>query len=218
MNETNQGSEKTPASRGPGYRITKALSDNRITLTRLTAVVFLVILLWGFKPWDCSLPWRIFYKLTGFLLVTVCVAGRIWAATYIGGRKTRMLVADGPYSIVRHPLYMFTFIGCTGIAISSMNIWLIVAVFLFLALYYPGVVLYEEQKMLKLHQEEYKQYMASVPRLIPNIKLFHNPEELTIKPKKFQRDLIHTLYFWLIYMLFETVNYIYLFANTTVIN
>src|SRR5262245_36841884 len=31
---------------------------------------------------------------------------RFWATLYIGGRKERELVTDGPYSLCRHPLYL----------------------------------------------------------------------------------------------------------------
>ena len=185
------------------------LSAHRITITRFFAAIFVIILVMHYHPWQCSMIAYISLKLVGFLLLMVCVAGRIWSATYIGGRKTKHLVAEGPYSIVRHPLYVFSLLGGIGIGVSSMNTYLLVTIGLYFGCYYPSVMYYEEQKMLCAHGENYKDYRSRVPAFIPKFSLFQNPDELVIKPKKFQRDLIHAMYFLAIYLLFETVLYIH---------
>src|SRR5690606_40050349 len=52
----------------------------------------------------CALP----------ILIVVCVIGRTWSSIYIAGHKVQTLVMDGPYSISRNPLYVFSIIGAAG--------------------------------------------------------------------------------------------------------
>ena len=66
----------------------------------------------------------------GLFLLTVCSIGRLWALLYISGHKTYEIITDGPYSIVRHPLYLFSLIGAIGIGMASENI-LIMAILSF---------------------------------------------------------------------------------------
>lgn len=202
-----------PEIKGARQQISSWLCDHRILISRLFSIIFVTILIFGYRPWTCSIYLQIAIKVIGFFLVTICVSGRIWSATYIGGRKTRNLVSDGPYSMVRHPLYMFSFIGAIGIGLSSMNTYLLVAIGVFLLLYYPGVIYHEQRKMESVHGEEYMQYRSRVPALIPTFRNFTTPDELTIKPAKFLRDLIHAMYFFMIYLLFEAISYWHLAAR-----
>src|ERR1041385_8757907 len=39
---------------------------------------------------------------------------RVWATLYVGGRKLKTLVDQGPYSICRNPLYLGTFLMSLG--------------------------------------------------------------------------------------------------------
>jgi protein-S-isoprenylcysteine O-methyltransferase Ste14 len=201
------GVNRVSGNEGSFQKFARTLSEHRTTISRLFVVIAIVFMVFFHEPWRCSTIVHLSLKSTGFLLVTICVTGRIWSSTYIGGRKTKHLVCSGPYSIVRHPLYMFSFIGSGGIGISSMNTYMIVALGAFLLFYYPGVIYYEESKMVSIHGEEYLRYRSRVHALIPKPSLYHSPDEIVIKPAKFHRDLIHSMYFMLIYILFEIINY-----------
>src|SRR6188474_3140118 len=50
----------------------------------------------------------------GIVAIVVCIIGRTWASLYIAGRKIDQFVTEGPYSIVRHPLYFFSILGAAG--------------------------------------------------------------------------------------------------------
>jgi protein-S-isoprenylcysteine O-methyltransferase Ste14 len=107
-------------------------------------------------------------ETAGALCVAVCIVGRVWCAIYIGGRKSSRLVTRGPYSVVRNPLYLFSFIGLVGIAlVSKMATLLIVAVLIFAA-YYRTVVAREEAYLLRLHGATFEAYLRTVPRWWPN--------------------------------------------------
>ena len=60
---------------------------------------------------------------SGIAAIIVCILGRTWASLYIAGRKIEQFVTDGPYSVMRNPLYFFSIIGTAGagalLAVSS---------------------------------------------------------------------------------------------------
>ena len=45
-----------------------------------------------------------------WLLFVYGGALRLWATLYVGGRKGRVVVCEGPYSLCRNPLYLGTFL------------------------------------------------------------------------------------------------------------
>ena len=47
----------------------------------------------------------------GWLFVGIGVMGRIWCSLYISGFKNAKLVTEGPYSLCRNPLYLFSYLG-----------------------------------------------------------------------------------------------------------
>src|SRR5262245_64205860 len=50
----------------------------------------------------------------GIVAIVICILGRTWASLYIAGRKIEQFVTEGPYSVVRNPLYFFSIIGDAG--------------------------------------------------------------------------------------------------------
>ena len=56
-----------------------------------------------------------FLWLMGWLFVGVGAMGRIWYSIYISGYKNNKLVMEGPYSLCRNPLYLFSYLGGVGI-------------------------------------------------------------------------------------------------------
>lgn len=53
-------------------------------------------------------------EVLGISLVIFAVLGRFWSILYIGGRKNKEVMQDGPYSMCRHPLYQFSTMGVVG--------------------------------------------------------------------------------------------------------
>lgn len=47
---------------------------------------------------------------------------RLWATTFIGGRKNRQLVTTGPYRIVRHPLYLGSALALVGVLLIAQRL------------------------------------------------------------------------------------------------
>jgi Phospholipid methyltransferase len=119
--------------------------------------------------------------------IVICILGRTWASLYIGGRKIEQFVTEGPYSVMRNPLYFFSIIGTAG---AGAQLGSVVAAVMFGALAWTVfyvVTLQEERLMAKRYDVAFVNYMASVPRFLPNPWLWHDKPTLTIMPPKILR-------------------------------
>ena len=133
----------------------------------------------------------------GIAAIIVCILGRTWASLYIAGRKIEQFVTDGPYSVVRNPLYFFSIIGTAG-AGALLGSVVAGAVFgaLAWAVFYV-VTLQEERVMAERYDGAFANYMASVPRFLPNPRLWHDKPTLTIMPPKILRTFADAMLFLL---------------------
>ena len=120
----------------------------------------------------------------GIALITLCVLGRTWCILYIGNNKNLEVVEDGPYSVVRHPLYVFSIIGAIGVGAQAGG---------FTAALVAGFVTWgvllvmsqvEEDNMVHLFGARYFAYMMRVPALMPNFSLYHSRPTLAVVPRR----------------------------------
>jgi methanethiol S-methyltransferase len=82
------------------------------------------------------------------------------------GLTERELVTTGVYGIVRHPLYVagliiFTF--SPNISVNGLTITVLAD------LYFLFGMFIEERRFLKIFGDQYREYMAKVPRMIPRL-------------------------------------------------
>lgn len=138
----------------------------RLPVSRLVAVAVVGLLVVA-SPMDRPEAVEEGLRALGLMLAAIGTVGRLWCSVYIGGRKTCELVTAGPYGLCRNPLYLFSFIGATGVALTSQSTLIFSLVTLFLALYYPGVIRSEEAKLRVVHGAAFDQYLAVTPVLIP---------------------------------------------------
>src|ERR1035437_2996407 len=74
------------------------------------------------------------------------------------------LKTEGPYKVVRHPLYLFTIIFL--ILRPTMDLFYLVFLIFLIAYFYIGSF-YEERKLVSAFGDQYRKYQESVPRLFP---------------------------------------------------
>ncbi len=131
----------------------------------------------------------------GLFAVIVAMLGRVWCALYIAGRKNAELCQDGPYSMVRNPLYFFSLIGAVGVALATLR-WPMVpaTVALFLA-YYHAVIRSEEARLTALFPQTYPAYRESTPRLFPRLGGHRTRAALTLDPRDVTRALREVVWF-----------------------
>jgi protein-S-isoprenylcysteine O-methyltransferase Ste14 len=118
----------------------------------------------------------------GMALIAICVIGRTWCSFYIGSRKNKEVVHDGPYSVVRNPLYFFSIIGAFGVGAQAGGITAsLVCGFLTWAVL-SRMAQIEEDHMVEKFGSQYFYYMMRVPRLWPRLSLYHSRKSLEVFP------------------------------------
>ena len=109
-----------------------------------------------------------------FILLSVVLV--LWAIVSMQKSKLRILpepsaaailITNGPYHFIRHPMYTSILLGTTGLLINHFN-WLRLGFFIALALVLIIKLMWEE-KMLQQKFGHYKNYMANTSRLFPFI-------------------------------------------------
>ncbi len=125
---------------------------------------------WGAVACNCA----------GWVLFTAGALMRFWSTLYIGGRKLHTLACEGPYSIVRNPLYVGTFLVWSSAAVYFQSITLGVGVALGIAFYRFFAVPGEEKQLAATLGEPYEQYLRTVPRFIPRPSLWRSPTTITV--------------------------------------
>lgn len=135
-------------------------------------VPFLIVTLWFMKPTPLSI-------IAGFGIALAGELIRIWSVGFAGS-ETRTtsgvggtyLVTQGPYSIVRNPLYIGNILIYTGIGIMSLSLfpYLQIAGFVFFFFQYYCIILTEEDFLSRKFTDSFPVYKNTVGRFLPGIK------------------------------------------------
>lgn len=144
----------------------------------------------------------------GYFLVITGAFGRVYCSAFIGGRKNDEVVRAGMFSVVRNPLYVFSFIAMVGIGLQSGMLLVTAVLIAAFMLYYPLVVAKEEAFLENKFGEQYIKYKREVPRWIPDFKLWSEPEQFDAKPKFIRRTIFDALVFFLPLPCFIIINYL----------
>ena len=145
-------------------------------------------------------------EAVGLAAIVFAIVGRAWCSLYIGGRKKAEIVSRGPYSISRNPLYIFSFFGAFGIGAQSGSLTLAVLFTLAsLAVFYL-TVRREEAWLDATFGVNYAAYKARTPRFWPNLALWRDEAELSVRPSFFLTTIRDGLVFLLAIPLFEAID------------
>src|ERR1035437_5276047 len=127
---------------------------------------------------ELKFPWDIIILIPQFL----ALGGIIWTFRYFSfsefagiSQIKRWMAGDvfdekltlkieGPYKVVRHPLYLFTSVFL--ILRPTMDLFYLVFLIFLIAYFYVGSF-YEERKLVSAFGDQYRKYQESVPRLFP---------------------------------------------------
>ena len=104
----------------------------------------------------------------GTPFIVAGTALRLFASGFIA--KNRELATDGPYAIVRHPLYTGNIAIVSGFAIAGGQWWAVVIALAFFWFYYPTAIEYEDRKLHSLFGDRWLQWAGDVPALMPSFR------------------------------------------------
>lgn len=148
----------------------------RMRLTLLSMIGLLVASwIWGRR--DVA-TW---FYIPGVLFTATGIAVRLWAAGWL--RKHESLMTMGPYALIRHPLYLGTFLIFIGHGFMSCLVpGLLIVGVAWMLLYWPAVR-EEEEFLIAKYGDEYLEYQANVPALIPRLARFSCGERNDNEPR-----------------------------------
>lgn len=175
--------------------IGKFIGMHRINLLRLSFVIAVPLLLFSKSAWDTGSWLSETVDMIGLFLIITAVLGRFWAIIYIGGRKSNLVFQDGPYSIARHPLYLFSTIGTVGFGLmmGSVVLTILLAGITFLIL--NATAEKEEHFLRETFGGDYDEYAARVPRIIPKFSLFKTEKTSTFSIAALRNNMFDSLVF-----------------------
>lgn len=158
----------------------------RIAVLRLLFIAASPLILIGHPLWS-AVPAALLH-LAGTICILVAVLGRFWATIYIGGRKNDRLLRDGPYSVCRHPLYLFSVIGIAGFGLLLESLvlaglfglagWAVLA----------RIAGREERFLRSRFGADHAAYCAAVPMIRPRPSGFRTAPEVVFQPRLLWRN------------------------------
>ncbi len=100
---------------------------------------------------------------TLFALYTVLALGRSLSML----PEARVLVTEGPYAVIRHPLYLGEAIALTGLTLQHLSPWAVAILALQCAFQLERMK--SEERVLSGTFPKYRDYMARTARLVPKV-------------------------------------------------
>jgi protein-S-isoprenylcysteine O-methyltransferase Ste14 len=153
----------------------EGLAEEHPNCDMVQNVMILVILaVWGLDSF--ILNWTTFLKgsvpfpihlLVGLALVVIgAYMGWRSHETIFGGDSPPALVDSGVYGLCRHPMYFGIISLLLGLSIATFSIAAFALSAVFFALY-DRFASYEEERLIELFGEDYREYQRRVPKWIP---------------------------------------------------
>jgi len=141
----------------------------------------------------------------GLVLIFLSILGRAWCSLYLGGRKGRELMTQGPYSVSRNPLYLFSLVGVVGIGAQSGSLLLgpLLAVVVYLV--FSRVIGEEESLLRRAFGPAFDEYCGRVPRFGPRPSAWRSAERIEISLPALWRTVRDALPFLLALPIFEAI-------------
>ncbi|MBY0530557.1 MAG: isoprenylcysteine carboxylmethyltransferase family protein [Xanthobacteraceae bacterium] len=188
-------------------RTSRALFANRTKHTRWLAVLLLPLVAVITPP---ARPEWVGDALesAGIVCLVICLVGRGWTSVYIAGRKNTELVVAGPYSIVRNPLYVFSFIDLIGIGLISEVMTILAVSLVVFVIYYAFVVRREEAHIAAVHGKAFLEYKKRVPRWFPDFSKWKDARRLEVEPRRILNHLVDSSLCFLAFLFFEMLDFL----------
>lgn len=171
-----QNAQKIAPALGPDQTMRKAVLFAAVGIG-------IVFLFFGGPRWPGG-DWRHEgIEAVGLGLIVVCILGRTWCSLYIGGRKNQSLIADGPYSMSRNPLYFFSIVGAVGVGaqVGSLVIALVCGFIAWVV--FVRTAFREEAALGAAFGDDYRAYLARVPRFVPKPSLWLDRATVEVQPR-----------------------------------
>lgn len=186
----------------------KNLNKSRIRDSKIIIVLALLIVFLTKALIPSTSEMHEVIEYFGYFLVAICALGRVYSTAFLGGHKNQTLITYGAFSVVRNPLYFFSLLGMTGVALISGYITIMVVLPVFFIALYHFLITREEVFLTEEFGEEYKAYMGAVPRLLPRLSLYKAPELVEVNPKFLAKSFKDAIWWFAAFPLLEFAEYL----------
>jgi len=135
-----------------------------------------------------------YIELLGFAFIFLGQIIRVSARGYKAEHscESQELIQGGPYQIVRNPMYLGIFLIGLGVVLAVFKWWAVLIFIIVFIIRYIVLIYKEENKLLALFPESYKDYCKKVPRILPSlftITKLDISEYLPIKLSWFKKEI-----------------------------
>ena len=114
--------------------------------------------------------WRVPRPARWLLGLPLLLAGEASACGPPGHiEKTKCLATGGPYAHSRNPLYVGSLLIALGVAVACASPWVVLAVAVYFAAFYPSVMREEAAFLARKFPREYAEWAAGVPLFWPRL-------------------------------------------------
>jgi protein-S-isoprenylcysteine O-methyltransferase Ste14 len=155
-------------------------------------------ILFTWRSWEDDSIRDFIIEWFGYLLLLAGIGLRMWSTLYIGQRKSKQLITDGPFSICRNPLYLGSLLVAIGASLCFENFVLLAFVLIVLVPTHLLVIFAEEKKLAGDFGAPYEQYKKKVPRLWPAFSRFKTPAIIEVSTRALTRATMEMILLLLI--------------------
>jgi len=135
----------------------------------------------------------------GIALIGMLV--RLYASGFIV--KNKELATNGPYSLVRHPLYTGNLLMMIGFTFACGQWWALLASAAFWWIYYPVAIEYEDRKLHSIFAEAWEAWSRTVPAVIPRRLQIREGGQWSFETswkQNYEAVIVIYTIFWLVYL------------------
>ena len=165
----------------------RSIRKIRILFLRLAFLPLIFVALFVWRKWPDESAEDFLSEWGGYTLLLLGVGIRIWATLYIGQRKGKQLITEGPFSISRNPLYIGSLLIMSGISLCLENLVMLAAGLLIMIPIHLWVILSEEKHLAEAFGEQYLEYKKCVPRFGFAFRNFHTADTIEVSVRSIYR-------------------------------
>lgn len=148
-------------------------------------------------------PQPLSFAVGGFLAI-IGMLVRMYASGFIV--KNKQLATDGPYSLVRHPLYTGNLLLLIGFTFASGQWWALLVSAVFWWFYYPPAIAYEDRKLQRIFDTAWTEWSRNVPAVIPHSIRLRGGSDWSFQTslkQNLEPVIAAFILIWLIYIAFQ---------------
>lgn len=145
-------------------------------------------------------PTRIGFTV-GCSIALIGMLVRLYASGFIV--KNKQLATNGPYSLVRHPLYTGNLLMMIGFTFACGQWWALLTSAAFWGIYYPAAIEYEDRKLHGIFGDAWEAWSRSVPAVIPRGLRIRDGGSWSFETswkQNYEAVIVIYTIFWLVYM------------------